>query len=132
MRCPDCQKFVGNEQAEPELTLDVDDNGNVTGDVRLVLQCADCGTELAESNQSVDIEVGFEHAEGCTGAALSISEESAENQDRYDGKPGTPPRYRRHYYGAEITGKVTCAGCSAEASFTDTVEEQAGGFDQLN
>lgn len=140
MRCPDCNKFVGNEQAEPEINLDASLQGvgsdpgdaNVTGDVRLVLQCADCNTELAESNQSLDIDVSLTHEADFTGEhEVSVSEESADNTDRYDGKPNTPSRYRRHYYGAEIKGKVTCT-CGAEGEFSDTVEEQAGAFDQLN
>lgn len=140
MRCPDCNKFVGNEQAEPEMNLDISlegeakDPGNatVTGDIRLVLACADCSTELAESNQSVDIDVELVHDENHEGDhEVTLSDESAETTARYDGKPGTPSRYRRHFYGAEITGKVTCS-CGAEAEFSETVEEQAGSFDQLN
>ena len=140
MRCPDCNKFVGNEQGEPELNLDISlegegkdpGNASITGDVRLVLTCADCSTELAEANVGADIEVELSHESDHEGEhEVSISEEAAENTDRYDGKPGTPSRYRRHFYGAEITGKVSCT-CGAETEFNGTVEEQAGAFDQLN
>lgn len=134
MRCPDCSKFVSNEQAETELNLEVslDENltAQVTGDARLVLTCADCGTELAESNQSVDVDVNLDHDNGADDHDVEISDESATETDRYDGKPGTPARYRRHYYGASISGTVKCT-CGASATFETTVEEQAGGFDSL-
>lgn len=133
-RCPDCNKFVGNEQADPELNLEVslneDKSATVTGDVRMVLTCADCSTELAEANS--DVEVELEHIDIAEGTEhdVEIESESAESTDRYDGKPNTPSRYRRHYYGASISGTVKCT-CGATADFITEAEEQAGGFDSL-
>lgn len=60
MRCPDCNKFVSIEIAEPELELEVSD-GEVTGTVRLVQICAECNTELAEANIEVIIPFGITH-----------------------------------------------------------------------
>jgi hypothetical protein len=50
MRCPDCNKFVSFDEADPEVNdLDVSDNGSVTASVRIVNTCAECGTELKEA-----------------------------------------------------------------------------------
>jgi len=139
VRCPDCNKFVGNEQGDPELDLQVDldrdEKGQpgaaqISGNVRLILLCADCNTELAESQRDIETEVSMEHKEAESHDA-TLEDEAAESTDRFDGKPGTPARYRRHYYGAEISGKVSCS-CGATAEFSAVVEEQAGGFDSLS
>lgn len=139
-RCPDCNKFVGYEQAEPELDLSVEldkaedgtpEGADVTGSVRMVLNCAECGSELAEASLDInDCNVALEHKEA-ESHDVEVVDESADANDRYDGKPGTPSRYRRHYYGADISGTVQCS-CGAKAEFTTTVEEQASGFEQLN
>lgn len=56
-RCYSCNKFVTKEMNEPEIEGEqIDDDGNITADVRLVLVCSDCGTELAESTQQVEID----------------------------------------------------------------------------
>ena len=56
-RCPDCSKFVGNDQAEPEAELEVDSDGSVTGTVRIANQCDQCGNELTEYTFDVEIEL---------------------------------------------------------------------------
>ena len=49
MRCPDCNKFVSFDEADPEVnTLGIDEDGQVNAEVRIVNTCADCGTELKE------------------------------------------------------------------------------------
>jgi hypothetical protein len=65
MRCPDCNKFVSyDDTTEPEHNLEINDNGDgsmqVTGDVKIVLTCAECGTELKEYTFEVDETVGFD------------------------------------------------------------------------
>jgi len=141
MRCPDCNKFVGNELADPELNdvqadIAIDEKTkqpgdvNVVGNVRLVLNCDQCGTELADADVEFDIDVQLEHKEH-EDHEVEVVDEAAEGTDRYDGKPGTPSRYRRHFWGAEITGKLVCS-CGAEAEFSAMAEEQAGAFNQLN
>lgn len=138
MRCPDCNKFVPNEVGEPELDLDVEleeEEGKpgaakVSGTVRLVLTCGDCSSELAEANLDLEeTEVELKHRKADT-HDVEVADESAEAEDRYDGKPKTPSRYRRHFYGARVSGTVKCS-CGAEAEFETLVEEQASGFEQL-
>lgn len=127
-RCPDCNKFVGIEMADPELELEVANEGTVTGTVRLVQTCSECGTELAEANLDVEVDVEVAHKEGCKQeSGLSIEDESADNDDRYEGKG----RGARHFYVANITGKVKCDECAAEVEFETSVEEQASSFESL-
>ena len=59
MRCPDCEKFVPFEPGDPEISGEEVDNGTVTGQVRIVLTCGECGTELKEAN--LDFDMAFEH-----------------------------------------------------------------------
>lgn len=50
MRCPECNKFATYaEPDEPEANLEVDDEGRVSGDVRVVLTSECCGAELKEA-----------------------------------------------------------------------------------
>jgi hypothetical protein len=68
-RCPDCNKFVGLENGEPEInSLDVTPNTGgilrVEADIRHVRQCADCSNELKEIDEHVEEEVDVEKFEG--------------------------------------------------------------------
>lgn len=47
-KCPNCPQFVSKEtDNEPDYSdVTADNAGNITGDVRLVNECAECGTEL--------------------------------------------------------------------------------------
>ncbi len=48
-RCSDCNKFVSLELGDsPDMNLDIDDEGNITGDVTITRNCAECGTEMKE------------------------------------------------------------------------------------
>jgi len=49
MRCPDCNKFVGFDEGQvDEIEAVIDENGVVCVSGRIVLPCAECGTELKE------------------------------------------------------------------------------------
>lgn len=121
-RCPDCNLFVGVELADPEMSLDVSD-GEVTGEVRLVLCCAECGTELSET--SADVQMEFEHPEN-EKHSVGIHEENAEPQDYYEGKG----RGARHFYAAEVSVALECS-CGWKAGVTVTVSEQASFFESM-
>ena len=142
-RCPDCLKFVSLEQEEPEVnSVEIESAGDiedgvqeleVTADVRLVLNCGECGGEMKEANLDATETVQFTHADDCEAEEgdLEIEEDGAENMDDY--RPaGRPMRYQKHYYGADVTVRVKCNKCEAEDTFTVKVEEQAGAFDELN
>lgn len=60
-RCPDCNKFVSyDDSTEPEVDADVDETGHVTGTVRVVLTCAECGAELREASFDLDVDLSAE------------------------------------------------------------------------
>ena len=141
-RCPDCNKFVSIEQEDPEWDPEVEaddlagtrQTGRVTGEVRLALSCADCGTELAEATQEAEIAFTLEHeAEpGCLGLKAPEGPEleleaNATATDRYEGKG----RGARHFYGADLEATVKCLACEAEVTVMGQVEEQASAFESL-
>lgn len=130
MRCPDCSKFVSFDQQEPEIEADLDGE-TVTGTVRLVLACAECGGELKEAN--LDFEADVDHE--CGNEEYEITDTSGDVNDRYEttDKNGKPisPRYQKHYYGADISITVHCSGCDEDIAVSALVEEQASGFDEL-
>lgn len=63
-RCPDCNKFVRlNAETEPEvdLTIELEETSEstealltVTGSIRIVNTCAECGGELTEASFDID------------------------------------------------------------------------------
>lgn len=138
-RCPDCSKFVGLEQGDSEVMLNVDVLASaedmIEGEVRLVLNCADCGTEMAEATASfeaainpLDKEKKEKPHKWKADCSVDVSEDGAEASDRYDGKPGTPMRYQRHYYGADVTLALECS-CGWKGTASGLAEEQAGAFE---
>jgi len=141
--CPDCAKFVSLDLGEPEVdSLEIDNDGNITGDVRLVLNCANCSTELKEANLSFD-EIPdnlSKHLDAHQEKEESVTLEIDEGESRMDDyfSPGVdkkgkriPMRFRKHYYTAEIGAVVTCS-CGEKIDVEISVEEQASGFDDLN
>ena len=135
-RCNDCGKFVSLEfgeidDPEPEVT-DVgegtsnDASVGVRAEVRLVLTCGECSTEMADAMLEGETDVDFKHDEGCDSEGRDYEVEvTASNQDERSGKG----RFGKHFYGAAIELKVTCDHCEGEAEGTITVEEQASGFE---
>ena len=151
--CPDCTHFVSLEPEEVECDdLEVEDHGNgsgeITGSVRLVLNCAECSTEMKEAYP--DVCISFEHE--CTD---EINEDFDEGDTKYEiesaegeptdwmqthdrsGKPiKGPMRYRKHFYGADLNINVNCLRCGDSfevvTSEAERPYEQASGFDELN
>jgi hypothetical protein len=57
-RCNDCNRFVSMELGDsPDLTLDVDADGVVSGDVTITRNCAECGTELKEGKFDINVTI---------------------------------------------------------------------------
>ena len=49
MRCPDCNKFVSFDEGEPKVqSIEIDTSG-VKCEVRIVMNCGECGQELKEA-----------------------------------------------------------------------------------
>ncbi len=133
MRCPDCNKFVPLAPADPELDLEVEclftpaDNpgDSVTGTVRCVLTCEECGSEMAEYTADVEEERLLDHKEAAE-HDLTITSESASPTDRMQmtGRKGKPVKHGTQFLGAEVALTLTCS-CGASAYCTFTVEEEA-------
>lgn len=151
MRCPDCNKMVS--YGDP--TVEVNDetisfqkeegknefSGEVTFNVRLMLPCADCSTELKET--TFEFELPFEHTckegtvieEADEGEDFSVSVE-AEPTDRFQNKdPKTgkaiPSRFQKHFFGADVRGDITCPHCKEEFEVVGNDECQASSMDEL-
>lgn len=71
MRCPDCNKFVSMENADPEIgSVDCeysDDSFQVTADIRAVRSCADCSTELKSLDLNLEQSVELSQFDGWKG-----------------------------------------------------------------
>jgi hypothetical protein len=162
VRCDQCSKFVSfDTDREPEdLSLDVTDDGSVSGSVRIVNACADCGQDLTEANLEVEMDLSGEveeHREDmkkahdeeqaakpederepydeATHDMLSISSSEAVRSDRRqtharNGKLISNPRYQRQYYGAEVTVGIECK-CGETFERTEVFEEQASAMESL-
>lgn len=151
MRCPDCNKFVPYDtEAEPEANLELDDSGQLTGDVRRVLPCGECGTELKDTTFDIDVDLNEilqindkpANLTDCSGGGdhewdwesaedPSVSaDERMETKDKH-GKPIKNSRYMTQYYGVLIEGTVKCKLCGLEASYEVKDEASASSFDEL-
>mgnify|MGYP001574930305 FL=1 len=118
--CQSCTKFVSLEPGEPEDNgIDTDEEGNISGSVRLSLVCADCGQDMAESEVTLEDNVEVEHKDGCTSSDLSLDDLTVSMEDEGGG------RFSRHLYYLEASFTVRCATCGAEAEETLTSEKVA-------
>lgn len=149
MRCPDCNKFVSYDEQEPELSVDLQD-GNITGSVRVVLPCAECGTELKEQEFDVDIDCKDFHdcaADEPEGGwsedeeQFSLQDEQADfltdvRTEYWDKKakkyrPIKNSRYMTTYYGASLAFTVKCNRCEEEFEVTEELKDSASSFSEL-
>lgn len=133
-RCNDCNKFVGVNQAESQLTdLEVDQDGCVTGSCTLALECSDCGSELKTSDVEVNeqVEGAEEHMSAhdkknpSHSYELSITDSEVGDADKFEGKG----RGMKHFYGIEgqFTVECSCKKFKADGKFSEFV--QASHFD---
>lgn len=154
-RCESCSKFVGLEAADPEVqSTEILSAGEIAEDgtqevevganVDLVLNCAECGSEMGRANvdgsdtftlthnkvKPEDAEEGAEEVMCDAGEDdLETEEDSVEATDDFR-PPGRPARYQKHYYGADVSVHVTCSKCGADDTFTVKAEAQASEFEQ--
>ncbi len=140
MRCPSCNKFVSNGDPDVELGGDEELNDrSVTGTVRVVIPCAECGEELKDAELEYDVELDHvcdeEDEDEDEDPELELQSVDAEPMDRYEtvGKNGKalPARAQTHYYGATITVKATCSRCGKDVTGETTVEEAASAMNEL-
>lgn len=140
MRCPSCEKFVSYDEPELEEQEPEVDGDNVRLEVRMSLNCADCGDELKETTFELETEVTSpdveDNAPCASGHEWTAELNSCDATDRYqdkdrNGKTITNFRYRKHLYGVEAQVSVKCSVCNHEETFTMKDETQASAFDEL-
>jgi hypothetical protein len=119
MRCPDCNKFVGfDADTEPEVDVRVDDDGMVSGSVRITNNCTECGQELKQAEFEVDIDFTDEVRKHKVARpnephALDVELNASrtdwmQTKDRR-GNTIKSYRYMKHMYGAEGAVVLTCS-----------------------
>jgi len=120
MRCDQCNKFTSfDSDVDPDVSIDIS-QGAISGEVRIVNQCADCGQDLKDASFLIDENVDDEiktHEESKpkgTEHVYEVSFDDASRTDRMEnktrtGKPIRNPRYMKHMYGAEGTIVVRCS-----------------------
>jgi hypothetical protein len=139
---------------DPEIeVLSADVNGNIVeGNVRIALQCGDCGQDLKDAELEFSIEILHEckpealaaakkaktadALDGENGEFELVEDCTAEPVDRFadkdrHGKKIKSMRYMKHFYGAEVMAEVKCCKCGEVFTVSDTVEESASGFNEL-
>jgi len=131
VRCSSCEKFVPFEQGDPEIDSEQESSGTVTGNVRIVLNCGECGQELKEANLEFEMPINHECEKVKEGEEPEYEEPELEASSTEDFRPpGRPARYQKHYYGAEITGTIKCKTCEEEITLDPvTVDEQSSAMD---
>lgn len=138
MRCPDCNKFVSFEEQEPEVdNLEISEDGQITGEIRIVNACAECSNELTESSFEIDVSMEIPKKHTGEGHDLEIEDGGCERISRsgYFKKGEFVPasgRYAKTFYGFELSYSVKCScGEVIEENATVTDEVQASGMDAL-
>jgi hypothetical protein len=101
-RCPDCHKFVSlDTDTDPELNgIEIDDDGLISAEVRIVNTCAECGTDSGETPDDVQ-----EHIDKChddDNPPDWIVEENIVERD--DAKRGG-----KNHYGFYLSYTVRCS-----------------------
>jgi hypothetical protein len=133
------------EAEQPEV-----DGDNISAEVRVVLNCAECGTEMKEWNSTLEEMLNDEatiHKEENPDEEAHVIEAewegdpeiSDEYRPRHKPKPNkkgvvkpVPYRYQIHYYKLTGTINLSCS-CGATLGSVEVEDEmEASGFDELN
>lgn len=131
MRCDQCNKFAAyDDSTEPEVDVDLADDGTFSGQARIVLTHDECGTELKEATFDIEGEVPDEVIKEHKGDGhdLSLEVSSSELTSRGEGKG----RYMKTFYGFSASLELTCS-CGTEGLWsTDAADDmQASHMDEL-
>ena len=139
MRCLSCNKFVSYDEPEVEVQSGNVSGETVNGTVRIVLKCAECGEELKDVELDYDLLIEHECKKCKDGETPEFEIESEvegepnehfQQNDRH-GNPIKLARYRKHFYGADLTGTVKCSKCGEKITVEGDVSEQASGLNEL-
>jgi hypothetical protein len=142
MRCDSCNKFVPYDDSnEPEVNVEVDEQGHLSGDVRIYLTCAECSQELKQATFDIDHEAdipdhkcendgGPEWSAECTSSQVTSRSDCGTN--KRTGKPNKyNPRYATTYYGYDATVKVSCSCGEAEVEVELHEDTEASSMEEL-
>lgn len=109
-RCGTCNKFATKDvETEPEIVkdLEVDDDGEVTMNVRIFNSCADCGDELEEAELELSAQIPEEEVKEHKGKGHQLEPQEEEPEvTRTDEGGGN--RYSKRFYGVESTVSINC------------------------
>jgi hypothetical protein len=130
-RCNQCNKFVSLEEEDPEIEeLEVDEDGCVTGSVRIVNNCGECGDGLREAT----LEIDADHSEAVKAHkcdkkkdGLEIEQGDAERTQKTEGKG----RGMKTFYGASVSYEINCACGETIVEHTWEDHVQASGMDEM-
>lgn len=107
MRCPNCNKFAAyDDGTEPEVEVNLEDDGTFSGEVRIVLTHDECGEELKEASFQFEAEVpeAVLAAHKGDGHGLNLEADAGELTSRVEGRG----RYAKTFYGYDSTVELTC------------------------
>lgn len=151
MRCPDCSKFVGMENGDPEVnSIEVsyaDGEFSITCDVRHTRNCADCSTELKDINHNIEASVKLADIESYKALApeqrarldAALKDDKAEIEIEEDGSEADESgggRYAKNMIKVVVNYQLTVTAGNEEAPVTilhaGSLEEscQASGYDE--
>ena len=116
--CPSCNKLASLEMQDPEVyDLELDDDGKITGFVRIVRASVCCGDAMKEATFDIELDAPECPEKG------TFSDVDAELSSLEEGGG----RYAKSYFGAEGVFKVTCS-CSQkfhEVKWSDKIAASA-------
>jgi len=143
MRCPQCNKFVGNDaEVEPEeQDAPTAEGGTFTASYRRVLNCEECGEELKEATIEFDYdfsgdepevkgkssEEGHEHE---WGVSCDVQPTTGSQTTDRRGRKITNPRYMKTLYGVCLDVTLTCE-CGQTMKFDLEESCSASSMDEL-
>ena len=127
MHCPGCTKFASFEGMEPEWDEPaVFEDGHITGQVRIIPTCEDCGEELKETIFEIAIDsVPWYAAHADHG--VTMEEPDLELIDRVENrsvKTGKSLLHSWQVWGAACTFHLTCScGETTEEDWQETIAQ---------
>jgi len=148
-RCPDCNKFVSLDVAEPEAEQPEVNGDDVSVDVRVVQICAECNGEIKEWNATLEEVLNDEatiHKEENPDDDKHVIEaewqQDPEVEDFYrpreEPKPNkkgvikpVPLRFQTHYYKVSGAIDLSCSCGKSLGSIQVESEIESSSFDDL-
>lgn len=127
MRCESCAKFVSLETQDPEVDRLEMNGEDLVAEVRIVRCCADCGSEMKEAALVAEAPCPLEDCDCGDDQDLELDgEDTVELVEEGGG------RYKKSYYGFQMTASVKCLKCGASASVQLSEKAAASEFEEIS